>query len=75
MVDLKSIRKEKGYTQQRLADEAGLRTHTAIWMIEKGINKPSVQLAKKLGEILDFDWTLFFSEEMSVKRTNAVERT
>ena len=61
MLDLKAIRTEKGYTQQSLADAVGIG-RTAITMIESGMNKPSVETAKKLGEILGIDWTLFFSD-------------
>ena len=31
--------------------------------IEKGIIKPGVDLAKKIGRVLNFDWTLFYEEE------------
>lgn len=62
MVDLKAIRKAKGYyTQESLADAVGVYRST-IGMIETGINKPSVELAKKLGKVLEIDWTLFFSD-------------
>jgi len=61
MIDLKKVRTEKGYTQERLAEEVGVQRVT-ITNIESGYNKPSVQLAKKLGNILGFDWTLFFSD-------------
>lgn len=61
MIDLKEIRTEKGLTQQELADECDVN-RTTITNIENGIINPSVQLAKKLGKILGFDWTLFFSD-------------
>jgi putative transcriptional regulator len=32
-------------------------------MIENGERIPSVGTAKKIAEILNFDWTLFFEEE------------
>ena len=60
VIDLKIVRKEKGYTQETLAEAACVHRST-IAMIEVGANLPSVNLAKKLGEILGFDWTLFFS--------------
>lgn len=59
MVNLKKMREDKGYTQKRLADETGV-TRTAIANIEGGFSKPSIELAKKIGEVLGFDWTLFF---------------
>lgn len=62
MVDLKAIRKAKGYyTQESLADAVCVHRST-IGMIEAGVNKPSVELAKKLGKVLEIDWTLFFSD-------------
>lgn len=61
MINLKDIRIEKGLTQQELADECNVN-RTTITNIENGIINPSVQLAKKLGKILGFDWTLFFSD-------------
>lgn len=61
MVDLKEKRKEKDLSQEALANQCGVfRTH--ICNIEKGITKPSVSLAKKIGEILGFDWTEFYDE-------------
>lgn len=66
MIDLKKIRTEKGYTQQQLADEVDVG-RTTIAMIEGGCNKPSVETAKKLGTVLDLDWTLFFLDTMSPK--------
>lgn len=59
MIDLKKIRKEKGYTQQQLADEVGV-VRTVIANIELGNAKPSIKTAKKLGQILGFDWYAFF---------------
>lgn len=62
MIDLKSIRSDKGLTQQELADECGVG-RTTICQIELGVNHPSVELAKRLGERLGVDWTGFFGEE------------
>ncbi len=61
MINLKDIRTEKGLTQQELADECDVN-RTTITNIEGGIINPSVKLAKKLGEILGVDWTIFFSD-------------
>ena len=58
-MDLKEKREKKGYTQQRLAYEVGV-TQTAISLIESGDRAPSVLLAKKIGQVLDFTWTEFF---------------
>ena len=59
MINLKEMRIAKGLTQEQLANECGVQ-RTTITMIELGENKPSVELAKKLGEILEIDWKGFF---------------
>lgn len=61
MNTLKKLRKDKGFTQQKLAEMCGVVRNT-ISMIEMGANKPSVPLAKKLGEALGVDWTVFFAD-------------
>lgn len=59
MNTLKKLRKEKGLSQEKLAEMCGVVRQT-ITMIEMGVNKPSVPLAKKLGEALEVEWTVFF---------------
>ena len=59
MINLQKVRIEKKLTQQQLADECGVVRQT-ISEIENGRNKPSVELAKKLGKVLEIDWAKFF---------------
>lgn len=59
MIDLKELREKKGYTQESLAKEIGVK-RSAIANIECGFNKPSIPLAKKIAKVLEFEWTLFF---------------
>ena len=59
MIDLKELRTTKGMTQEQLAKECEVQ-RTTITMIEIGENKPSVELAKKLGVIFEVDWKGFF---------------
>ena len=59
MLNLKELRTEKGYTQDELASKCDV-LRTTISMIETNVNKPSVELAKKFGEIFDVDWKGFF---------------
>lgn len=59
MYKMKPIRKAKGLTQSKLAKRCGVSRST-ISMIELGKNSPSVPLAKKIAELLDIDWTVFF---------------
>lgn len=61
MFKLKVERAKKDLTQGQLAEKAGVVRQT-ISNIECGLTKPSVGLAKKLGEILGIDWTNFFEE-------------
>lgn len=51
----------KGLTQEQLASECGVQ-RTTITMIEIGENKPSVELAKKLGKIFEVAWSDFFED-------------
>lgn len=48
-------------TQEQLANECGVQ-RTTITMIELGENKPSIELAKKLGTIFDVAWSDFFED-------------
>lgn len=59
MIDLKELRTSKGLSQQELATKCGVIRQT-ISNIECGLSKPSIDLAKKLDEVLEVDWTLFF---------------
>ena len=58
-MNLKELRKEKGFTQEQLANACGVQ-RTTITMIENENNLPSVETAKKLGEVLGIDWKVFF---------------
>ena len=60
-LNLEKMRKERGYTQQQLADLCYV-DRTTISRIESGENKPSVPVAKMLGKTLECDWTLFYEE-------------
>lgn len=59
MLNVKELRTAKGMTQEQLAKECEVQ-RTTITMIEIGENKPSVELAKKLGVIFEVDWKGFF---------------
>ncbi len=59
MLNVKELRTAKGMTQEQLAKECEVQ-RTTITMIEIGENKPSVELAKKLGIIFEVDWKGFF---------------
>ena len=61
-LNIKELRISKGLTQEQLANECGVQ-RTTITMIELGENKPSVDLAKKLGEVFDIAWSEFFEDD------------
>lgn len=62
---LQNIRKEKRMTQQQVAGEVGI-TRAYYTQIENGKRRPSVDVAKKLAGLLDFDWTCFFAENPEI---------
>lgn len=59
MVDLRTVREKKKLTQQELADKVGV-SRQAITNIETGANKPSVELAMKIADVLKFKWYKLF---------------
>lgn len=59
-VNLKEKRESKGLTQLELSILADVSV-SYIQALERGYSRrPSVDVAQKLAEILDFDWTLYF---------------
>ncbi len=58
---LKENRKEKNKTQKEIAELTGI-TQQMYSNIENGKRRPSVAVAKKIAEVLNFDWTLFFKD-------------
>ena len=61
MINLKDLRVKSNITQEQLANECGVQ-RTTISMIETGENRPSVELAKKFGEVFDVKWSNFFED-------------
>lgn len=59
---LRKIRQEKNFTQEKASSLAGL-DRGYYSMIEIGIRRPSVEVAKKIASALDFDWTRFYEDE------------
>ena len=62
MCDLRTMRRMKALTGEAVCQLVGCSPST-LSLIESGKRRPSVDLAKKIGLVLDFDWTLFFEEE------------
>ena len=60
MEQLKEQRKKLGLSQKQVATECGIK-QGYYSRIERGIHKPSVGLAKKLANVLKFNWVEFFN--------------
>jgi transcriptional regulator with XRE-family HTH domain len=63
---IKNKRIEKGLTQDQVAEKCEI-SRSYFTHIENGSKVPTVNVAKKIGETLNFEWTLFFNEECSFK--------
>lgn len=61
MFDLNSKRKEKNLTMSQVAEQTGISL-SFYCQIENGDRNPSVDVAKKIAKVLDFDWTLLFEK-------------
>lgn len=61
MFNLRELRESSGITQTDLAIKVGV-SRQAISLIENGQMKPSIKNAKKISEILKFDWRLFYED-------------
>ena len=59
---LKQYRRDSEMTMKEIADKIGI-TQVSYWQIEHGICKPKVENAKKIGQLLGFDWRLFYPDE------------
>ncbi|TCT23352.1 helix-turn-helix protein [Melghiribacillus thermohalophilus] len=64
---LQDKRNNIGYTQEQVANLTGIK-RAYYTQIELGQRRPSVSVAKRIGEVLGFNWTIFFNEECSEKR-------
>jgi transcriptional regulator with XRE-family HTH domain len=64
-------RKEKDLSQEAVVDlsQTGI-TRQFYSMIENGDRRPSVDVAKALGKVLDINWTIFFEAECNVRLPN-----
>ncbi len=53
------IRKDNHKTQVGIAEKVNI-SHQYYSRIEKGLRSPSTGLAKKIAEVLNFEWTRFY---------------
>jgi len=61
---LKSIRINKNFTMSEVSRQSDI-TEGYYSMIENGLRSPSITTAKEIAKALNFDWTLFYSDEPS----------
>ena len=59
---LKSMRESAGLSKTALAKEVGAHL-SVIGKYEAGIRTPKRKRAKKIAEVLGFDWTRFYEDE------------
>jgi len=58
--NVKKYRRERKYTQKRLAKEVGLADHSAISKLETGKFLPSVTLLLAISRALNIEFTCLF---------------
>ncbi|HDR8054388.1 TPA: helix-turn-helix transcriptional regulator [Bacillus cereus] len=63
---LKKFRYVKGYTHEDIANKCKI-SRSYYTQIENGTKTPSVEIAKKIGGCLNFDWTCFFKNQCSLR--------
>ncbi|MCK0470388.1 helix-turn-helix transcriptional regulator [Halalkalibacter sp. APA_J-10(15)] len=49
-------------TQEEVADKAGI-ARTTYASIEQGFRNPSVNVSKRISQVLLFEWIIFFEEK------------
>lgn len=67
---LLEYREDAQMSQNDVAAEVGI-TRQYYGMIESGVRKPSVEVAKKIASLLGFAWTVFFEEKSNEKLPNS----
>lgn len=66
---LKAKRLDKKMTHDDVAKASGIE-RAYYTMIEQGKRRPSVNVAKSIAKVLDFDWVLFFEDKCNVMLQN-----
>jgi len=63
---LKDKRERKGLTQEQAAELCGI-SRSYYTHIENQVKTPTVKVAKKIADVLEFDWAHFFKDESPSK--------
>lgn len=61
MFNLKMIRLNKNLSQKEVGEKSGI-SESFYCLIENGERQPSVTTAKKIANVLEFEWTKFFDK-------------
>lgn len=61
-MNLCNLRKKKNLTMREVGLMANI-SESMYSLIENGKRRPSVDVAKRIAAVLDFDWTLFFEKK------------
>ena len=61
LVKLKEIRMSKNMNIKDVATQASI-SEAMYCLVENGKRRPSVDTAKRIANVLDFDWTKFFDD-------------
>jgi transcriptional regulator with XRE-family HTH domain len=59
---LKGARKESGLSQERLAEAVGVSGH-AVYLFERGKNRPALDTLERIAAATDRDLAWFFQDE------------
>lgn len=59
---LKAIRLERHMTLQEASEKVNISWQSFAYY-ESGERTPTVAMAKQIGALLDFDWTLFYKDD------------
>ncbi|EWH21214.1 MULTISPECIES: helix-turn-helix transcriptional regulator [Bacillus] len=65
-----NIRTQAEMTQEEVANLVGIK-RPYYSQIESGTRRPSVQVAKKISQVMGFDWALFFESDCSDSPQNS----
>lgn len=66
------LREKKSYSQSEVAKQSGI-VQQSYQLIEIGKNTPRPETAKRIGAVLDFPWTRFYSEVNKNDNVDAFE--
>jgi transcriptional regulator with XRE-family HTH domain len=64
-------RRNRNLTQMLVAMQAGI-SRAYYTQLELAQRDPSVKIAKRLGNILEFDWHRFFEENLEINQPESI---